>query len=198
MAQLGESASEKRVMVLGVKDGFGRHLTWARIVVDADQLRPGYIATTASYLLPCEIVDGGDEGFTIDLRAELRIIGPPEAARGASRDDSDSRVWVNPETGGVESTVEWQRRLNAGDPEAHRQLAELCRRQHEAPPWPGPVFSHGVWLDVSGSSVVIRVADADGAMTSDAYVVFEEAMDVAELLGRAIARATFNSVEGNG
>ena len=39
---------------------------------------------------------------------------------------SDSRVWVNPETGGVESTLEWQRRLNAGDPEAHRQLAELA------------------------------------------------------------------------
>lgn len=40
--------------------------------------------------------------------------------------ESDSRVWVNPETGGLESTAEWQRRLNAGDPEAHRQLAELA------------------------------------------------------------------------
>ena len=39
---------------------------------------------------------------------------------------SDSRVWVNPETGGVESTAEWQRRFNSGDPEAHRQLAALC------------------------------------------------------------------------
>lgn len=45
------------------------------------------------------------------------------------REGSDSRVWVNPETGGVESTMEWQRRLNAGDPEAHRQLAELAQRQ---------------------------------------------------------------------
>lgn len=41
--------------------------------------------------------------------------------------DPDSRVWVNPETGGVESTREWQRRLNAGDPEAHRQLADLAQ-----------------------------------------------------------------------
>jgi hypothetical protein len=36
-------------------------------------------------------------------------------------------VWVNPETGGVESTVEWRQRFSAGDPEAHRQLAELAR-----------------------------------------------------------------------
>lgn len=42
-----------------------------------------------------------------------------------SLDKSNSPgVWINPETGGGESTCEWQDRLNAGDPAARRELAE--------------------------------------------------------------------------
>jgi hypothetical protein len=41
-------------------------------------------------------------------------------------------IWVNPETGGVESTVEWRQRFSAGDPEAHHQLAELDDPYREA------------------------------------------------------------------
>lgn len=61
------------------------------------------------------------------------------------------------------------------------------------PPWPGLTECHGMWINVDGASVTIG---DDGPFAS--YLVFDEAMDFAEQLDRAIARATYNAVEAGG
>ena len=60
------------------------------------------------------------------------------------------------------------------------------------PPWPGLTECHGMEINVDGASVTIGDADSFGA----SYLVFDEAMEFAQLLDQAIARATHNAVEG--
>lgn len=60
------------------------------------------------------------------------------------------------------------------------------------PPWAGPVSCHGVSIDVEGPSVLLWACQEYGEEPMP--VVFEEAMDVAERLDQAIARAVYNAV----
>ena len=57
-------------------------------------------------------------------------------------------------------------------------------------PWIGRTLSHGVDIDVDAGDVVLRIGVCERA------IVFDEAMDVAELLDRAIGQATRNAVDG--
>lgn len=116
------------------------------------------------------------------------------------RDRSDSRPWLEDGSWRSESIKAIEAIVGPGETAGalwrlvcHR-VADYVARQRDdrsrGSAWHGPVISHGVFIDVDGDHVVLR-----GREGAD-HLIFDEALEVAAVLDRAVTHAIRNAVEG--